>query len=348
MELKHRKDMDPAYQWDFTHIYPDHAAWEAAMAEAAEGLKAVSAVRGTLGASPEALKQGLDTVYAVSQKLELSMIYAMLHHSADGGDSSYQEMNARASDLAAAFNAAASFLNPELLAIDEETLRSWLEREELKTYRHTVEDICRARAHTLDASTENLLANLRRAASAPSDAFNMMQAVDMVFPEIQDENGNTVRLTNGNFGVYRESADPRVRKDAFEAYFGAFEQYKNTLCALYSGSVKYDNFSAKTRGYEGACQASLFQSNVPVSVYDSLIEAVHESLPAMKRYLALRQKILGLDTLNLWDLYCPIVEEVDYKVPFEDAKALVKEAPVAEPAEEAAEVALEAPAQDQE
>ncbi len=325
-ELKARKDMDPAYQWDFTPIYPDREAWEAELNALTKELDTLKALKGTLRVSPEGLKSGLDTLFALERRLELCAIYAMLHKSADGGDEDHQAMSDRADNLVNAFEAAASFLNPEILSIDPTALAGWLDKPELKGYRHIIEDICRGRAHTLDENTENLLARLSRAASAPSEAFGMMQAVDLTFPKITDENGQEITLTNGNFQVYRESRDPRVRSDAFKLYFGSFERFRNTLTALYAGNVKMDNFQAATRHYESACAASLDRSNVPVSVYDSLVSAVHESLPDMRRYLDIRRKRLGLDELHLCDLYCPIVDNVDFPVTFPESRGLVKKA----------------------
>ncbi len=325
-ELKARKDMDPAYQWDLTPIYPSTEVWEAELLALTRETETAAALKGTLRVSAAGLKQGLDTLFALDERLERCVIYAMLHKSADGGDEQYQAMSDRAESLANSYSAAVSFLEPEILSIDPQVLAGWMEQPELQGYRHRIEDICRVRAHILDEKTEGLLARLSRPASAPDNAFTMLHAVDMRFPKIRDENGNEVGLTNGNFGVFRESRDPRVREDAFRLYFGAFEQFKNTLTALYAGNVQMDNFRAVTRNYPDACTSSLDGSNVPVSVYDSLVEAVHSALPEMRRYLDIRRKRLGLSELHLCDLYCPIVEDVEFKVPFADSRDLVKKA----------------------
>lgn len=167
---------------------------------------------------------------------------------------------------------------------------------------------------------------LSDAAGGTSDAFKMLESVDMTFPEIKDGNGETVTLTHGNFGVFRESGDARVRKESFEAYFGEFKRYINTFAAMYAGSVKMDNYYTRVRGYGSTCERALFADNAPVSVYDKLIEAVHSGLPTMRRYLELRRRVLGLKELNMYDLYCPIVADVDMKIPYADAQKLVKEA----------------------
>lgn len=311
-----RSEMDPRFQWDFTHIYPDKAHWEAAMAEAEKAVEALSALPGTLGQSKDALKKGLEQLEDASQKVEIPYIYAMLHRAADGSEPAYQEMEARGMSLAVKANAATSFLDPEILAIPKEQLDAWMAQE----------DISRGRAHTLSADKEKMLAMLGEAADTPSSAYEMLTNVNMVFPKIHNEAGEEVQLTSGNFGVYRESRSRAVREEAFRAMFGTYRKYGDTFAALYGGQIKFDTFFANVRGYGSSIEAYLDGGNVPVSVYDSLIEAVHESLPAMKEYLALRKKALKLDKLDIFDLYVPMVEDVDYPVPFENVKELVKNA----------------------
>ncbi len=324
MELKNRTEMDPRFMWDLSHIFKDKEAWEQAYADAAQAVQNVAAVKGTLGKSAESFKAGLDAIASATQKVELVYIYANLKKSGDNGDPENQEMEARAVSLFVAYSTAMSFFNPELLSIPEDKLNEYLETAPL--YKHVVEDTCRARKHTLDEEREKMLAMLGDAAQSPSNSFDMLESVDITFPPIKDENGNETALTHGNFGVFRESADQRVRRDAFELYFGEFKKYINTFAAMYSGNVKFDCYFANVRSYPSACEAALFSSNVPLSVYDSLISAVHDSLPLMRRYLELRKKALGLDTLNLYDLYCPIVENAESKMEYEDAKTLVKKA----------------------
>ena len=321
-----RSEMDPRFQWDFTHIYPDKAHWEAAMTEAEKAVEALSALPGTLGQSKDALKKGLEQLADASQKVEIPYIYAMLHRAADGSEPAYQEMEARGMSLAVKANAATSFLDPEILAIPKEQLDAWMAQEDRAVYRHMVEDISRGRAHTLSADKEKMLAMLGEAADTPSSAYEMLTNVNMVFPKIHNEAGEEVQLTSGNFGVYRESRSRAVREEAFRAMFGTYRKYGDTFAALYGGQIKFDTFFANVRGYGSSIEAYLDGGNVPVSVYDSLIEAVHESLPAMKEYLALRKKALKLDKLDIFDLYVPMVEDVDYPVPFENVKELVKNA----------------------
>ena len=251
------------------------------------------------------MKNGLDIFFAASEKAELVYVY---------------------SNLIVAANTAVAFLEPEILSIDSEVLAKMTQAPALATYRHMLEDTERSRAHTKSAEIEQILAMMSDMSGTAKKSFTMLESVDMTFPKITDEKGEEVTLTHGNFGVYRESADQRVRKDSFEQYFGEFKKYINTLAALYTGNVKKNNFNTRVRGYNSACEAALFGNNVPVSVYDKLTEAIHGGLPTMRRYLELRRRVLGLDELNMYDLYCPMVKEIDMTVTYDEAKELVKKA----------------------
>ncbi len=324
--MQARKDMDPRFQWDFTHMYASDEAWETELDALTKDLGQIPAIEGTLGTSREAFKAGIDTVYALGERLERVYIYANLHRCADGSEPKHQEMDQKAIGAYVRFSSAIAFVDPEILAIPEETLNAFLEPEEMKPYRFMVENLTRSRAHCLDAQRERMLAMMGDAAQTPSDAYEMLTNVDMELPKVHDAEGNEVQLTSGNFGVFRESPVRAVREEAFNAMFGTYKKYINTFAALYGGNVKQDQFMSNVRGYESACHAALFRNNIPVSVYDSLIEAVHESLPTMRKYLDLRKEALGLEKIDMYDLYCPMVKDVEYKVPFEEAKKMVKEA----------------------
>lgn len=326
MALQTRAEAKKEFTWNFSDIFADDAAWEVAYKKAAEEVEKIPALAGTLGKSVAGMKAAMDLITGVSQQVEVLYIYSMLRMNVDNGDPTYQAMNGRATNLLVRLSTVAAFVGPEILSIDEKKLAKMMADPALKTYRHALEDTDRMRKYTLDRHSEEMLAMLSDAAGGTSDAFKMLESVDMTFPEIKDGNGETVTLTHGNFGVFRESGDARVRKESFEAYFGEFKRYINTFAAMYAGSVKMDNYYTRVRGYGSACERALFADNAPVSVYDKLIEAVHSGLPTMRRYLELRRRVLGLKELNMYDLYCPIVADVDMKIPYADAQKLVKEA----------------------
>ena len=319
---KLRSEMNPEVMWDLSDIYEDNEAWEAALKEATAKVAGISALAGTLGASAESLKAGLDQLFAAAEQTERVYVYTMLYSSGDNGDAHAQDMEARATRLFVDFSTAASFLNPEILAIEPEKLNTWLQLPELQLYRHTLEDICRARAHTLSEGEEKLLAMLGDAAQTPKKAFDLFESVDLQFEALS---GNRT-LTHALFGTYRENRDAATRREAFEKYFGAYAKYINTLAALYSGSVKFDSYYAQVRGYESALAAGLFSDAVPVALYDNLIDFIHRAIPVLSRYLELRRKLMGLEKLSLYDLYVPLVDEVETNMPYEEAQRLVLKA----------------------
>jgi len=323
---KARRDIDPKFKWDFTHIFPSKEAWEKAYKDVEAAIPEISALEGKLCLSAESLKAGLDKISEISEKAELVYLYAMLHKSGDNGDPEYQEMEGRAISLIVSLGTVASFVEPEILAADESAVKSYMDAPEMKTYRHMLEDVMRGRRYMLSAEQEKILAMLSDVTGNCSNIFEMLESVDMTFPTIKDEEGNEVALTHGNFGVYRESSDERVRRESFEKYFGEFKRYINTFAAMYAGSVKTDTYLSNVRGYKNPCEKALFSGNIPVSVYDSLCEAVHGGLDTMKKYLKIRKDALGLDELHMYDLYCPIVDSIDMKVTFDEAKELVKKA----------------------
>lgn len=323
MELKARKDMDSAYQWDLSPIFENREAWDKAYREAEEAVAKLPELENTLKVSPQQMRAGLDRIYQTMQRVERVYLYASLLKNSDNGDGEYQRMEGMATNLYVAMSTACAFVDPEILSMPEETLLQFLDTADLAPYRHILGDVNRARAHTLDAAGEKMLAMLSDAADTADNCFTMLESVDMEFPKIRDEAGQEVQLTHGNYGIFRVSADQRVRRESFEAYHGTFKKYINTLAAMYAGSVKMDTYYTRVRHYGSACERALFASNVPLQVYDSLVEAVHGALPAMERYLALRKRVLGLDELNMYDLYCPMVEDIDLKLDYEQAKALV-------------------------
>lgn len=324
--MKSRKEMDPKFMWDFSHMFKDDDTWNRSLADIEAKIPEVEALKGTLMQSAESLKAGLDKIFSIEEKLELALIYASLKKSGDNGDAEYQSMDAHAMNLFIKFSMAASFINPEILSASEETLLKYMESPVLAGYRHVLDDINRARPHTLDEKTESMLAMLGEAMQAPQNAFDMLDAVDLKFPNTTDDNGNESPLTHGTYRVYLESANRDVRKEAYTKYFGAFKDHINTITALYGGSVKNDTFNARVRNHNSACEAALFGSNVPLSVYDSLTEAIHDGLPTMKKYIDIRKKLLGLDEVHMYDLYCPMIKSVDMKVTYDEAKDIVKKA----------------------
>ena len=326
MAAKARNEISPEFQWDLTHIYKTREAWLDAYKEASGLVDEIEKHAGHLGESADALLSALNAVSSAEMKTERVYIYALLNVSGDNGDPKNQEMEAIAANLFVKLSTACAFLEPEILSIPKETLEKYMEDPRLATYRHRLDNIERGRSHTLNKEQEKILAMVGDISGNPQNTFTMLESVDMKFPDVIDEEGKSAPLTHGTYGVYRESRDPKLRKDCFEKYYGVFKDHINTLASMYTGSVKFDTFFAQTRHFESACEAALFGSNVPVEVYDKLIETIHEGLPILHRYVEIRKKAMKVSELNFYDMSAPIVDNVEIDMPYEDAKVLVKKA----------------------
>ena len=322
--MKNRNDIPAKYKWDFTHLFADRDAWEKEYAECEALLPTLAALKGTLGKSAESLYNAYETINALEEKFSKVAVYAHYAKVIDGGDPAGLEMTDKIHMLGVKFGTIMAFAEPELMAIPEETLKEFMNYEPLRSrYEHIIEDSTRLRSHILDEKSEAMLAQFGKITGTMSDVFNMFTNVEMELPKVIDEEGNEAELTAGNFGVYRESPKKEVRDTAFKAMFGTYGKYKNTFATIYGGNVKKDNLLASLRGYSSAREAKLAGSNVPEAVYDALIEAIHEAIPSMSKYLKLRKKVMGVDKIDVYDLYTPMVADVEYPMPYETACELV-------------------------
>lgn len=321
-----RQEQDPKLQWRLSDLYEDTGAWERALQEAQAQIAAIEAYRGRLGESADTLLAVLRNRSAAERQLVQAYTYAHLHKDTDNGNATYQGMTDRAMQAMVAAQAALSFIEPEILEIAPETLRAWAQEPRFQNFRFYLEDLDRQRAHLLSAAEERILAMAEDPLGGADNAFTMLSDVDLDFGTVVDAQGQEVKLTHSTYGLLLESPDRRVRRDAFRNLYKAYRSVKNTIAATYAASVKADVFRARVRGYAGSLEAALDGNNVPVAVYEQLIEAVHEKLPALQKYLALRKRQLGLDQLEMYDLYTPIVPECSMPMTYEEAKALVKEA----------------------
>lgn len=324
--MKTRDQIADALKWRLEDIYATETLWEADFAAAQALVADFPAHAGKLSQSADALYAALCDDSSIWQLVERVYTYAHLHKDQDNGNTRYQGMTDRAMQLYVSAQAASSFLDPEILTIPEETLLSWAAEERFARFRFRIADVDRRRAHTLSTEEERLLAMAQEPLSGADNIFTMLTDVDLDYGTVVNENGEEVKLTHGSYNMFIVSPDRRVRKDAYETFYKAYRGMKNTLNATYSTSVKGDVFQARAHKFEGALEAALHNNGVPVAVYEQLIEAVHEMLPVLKKYLAIRKRVMGVDQLEMYDLYVPITPEVDDDMPYEAAKALVKEA----------------------
>ena len=325
--IPERKDTDPRFRWHIEDYYKTDADWEAAYTVVEAAIPGLEAYAGTLGGSADFLLFCLWKYEEISQKLDQVYTYANMRLHEDSANAHAQAMAAKAETLLIRYSAAASFLVPEIIAIPERRLDVF--RSSNKAFQHFeqfFDDILRQKEHTLSPAEESLLAKTAELGGAPQQIFTMLNDADITFPPVKTADGEERELTKGRYVTFLESPDRDVRRQAFQNLYAVYLSQKNTLAATYSSSVKSDVFFAKARKYGSAMEMSLSQDNIPLSVYDTLIETVNKHLPLLHRYISIRKKELGVEELHMYDLYVPLVPDADVKIPYAEAKKTVKEA----------------------
>ncbi len=322
--LPARDDIDEAYKWRLEDIYSEGKLWEANC----EGLKAlleeVETFKGRLGSSPDVLLAALKKCDEIGELLGRIYAYATMKSHENLKDARSQAMAGRVSMLAVEASKALAFVRPEISCIDDLTIERFMESEkDLEVYRFALEQVKRLGGHILPPEQEDLLALAEHLAGSPRDIFTLLTGADLTFPEIKDENGRTVKLSEERYGKYIYSRDRRVRKDAYVGLLSTYASAKNALGATLSGSVRKDLFFAKARRYPSCLEAALFPENIPPFVYEMAIELANRYLGGLHKYLRLKKRALKLDELHMYDLYAPLVPETREDIPFEEAKAAV-------------------------
>lgn len=324
-KLPARSEIAEADKWALEDLFLTDADWEAAVKQLEEQLAQLKGYAGKVSASADALYAYLTLADETENLFEKVLVYSNEKMHEDMGNFTYQGYAAQAQAAATHLSAAEAFFEPELLAMEESRLQGFFKEDpKLEKYRLLIDRIWRRKEHTLSAAGEEILAKTYEMATAPDDIFSMFNDADAKFGTIRDENGKEVELTHGRFGGFMESSDRRVRKEAFEALYQTYDQFRNTLAATYSANVKKAKFYADVRKYPSALAAALAPGNIPTEVYDNLIETVHRFLPAMYRYVALRKRALGVEELHMYDVYVPLVADQTKKIPFAEAKEIVK------------------------
>lgn len=325
--LLKRHEVPQEYTWNLETIYPAVSGWEQDFAQVESMLPKLAAFQGTLARGAAQLLGALrlrDEIGLIMGKL---LAYAHMRKDEDNTNSTNQALNDRATMLATRAHGTEAFMEPEILALPAGALDQMRAQEPgLAAYGHHLDDLLRQKAHVRSAEVETLLAEVGEVARGPGQIFGMLNNADIKFPAVRNAEGDEVELTKGRFIQFMESPDRRVRKDAFAALYGTYRGHLHTIAATLAASVKKDVFFARSRRYSSALEAALSGNNIPVAVYRNLISTVDRNLPALHRYLRLRKRLLGLDELHMYDLYTPLVRDVDRKIDYAEACRQVTDA----------------------
>ncbi len=310
--------------WKLDDIFASDEEWEKEFQEARALIPGVKEYAGKLHESAEILYKALSLQDQLLQRLGKLYAYSHMRYDQDTTNSFYQGLDDRMKNLYSQAGSALAYIVPEILSIDEKTVKGFLEEKpELMLYEHALEEINLQRPHILSADQEALLAEAGEVLDSSSTTFGVLNNADIEFPSIKDENGEEVEVTHGRYSRFLESEDRRVRQDAFKAVYKTYGDFQNTFASTLSGTVKKDNFNARVHKYESARHAALSANNIPESVYENLVETIHEYLPLLHRYIKLRKEALGLDELHMYDLYTPLVKNVKMEISYNEAKDLI-------------------------
>lgn len=322
--LPSRNELPVEETWRLEDIFASDEEWEKEY-QAVKGLiPSIKDFEGKLAESADTLYKALQVEDQLLERIGKLYTYSHMRYDQDTTNSFYQGLDDRMKNLYSQVGSALAFIVPEILSIDEDKLKGFLnEKQELKLYQHAIEEINLQRPHVLSAEQEALLAEAGEVMDASSNTFGTLNNADLQFPSIKDENGEEVEVTHGRYIRFLESSDRRVRHDAFKAVYKTYGDFKNTFASTLSGNVKKNNFNARVRKYQSARHAALSANNIPETVYDNLVNTVNKNLSLLHRYVKLRKKVLGINELHMYDLYTPLVKDVKMEITYDEAKDIV-------------------------
>lgn len=319
-----RKDVPAEHRWKLEDLFASQQAWDQEYQSVKQKLSEIGKFEGKLK-DAAAIKACFELEDELSLHTERLYVYANMKNHEDMADPVYQALSDKSKKLSVEANEAMSFISPEILSLSDDQLGKLVNDPELAFYKRTLEEMIRQKQHVLGKNEEALMAQVGNLSQAPSTIFGMLNNADLKFPKVKNENGDEIELTHGRYIQFLESRDPVVRKEAFEAVYSTYAKQKNTIAATLAANVNKNLFYAKVRKYPSALEMSLFGDNIKKEVYTSLIDAVHDALPLMHRYMALRKKLMKLDELHMYDLFAPLVEEYKLDITYDEAKQKVKE-----------------------
>jgi len=317
-----RDQVETKYKWRSEDIYSDSGQWEEGVRALRTQAEAFRLYRGRVAENP---MSAIRCFFDMHNLLSRLYTYAALQKDTDGGNPEYRSMYEKVSTLSVTVQSAASFLHPELITMGADALGTLAANTQNADFDRYILNIIREKPHILSESEEYVLAMSGDIFQAPSDIFSSFTQVDLSFPDVHNEQGGMMKLTEANYFTFISSTQQKVREEAFTALFSTYASFGNTLASAYAANVKKNKLLAGIRKFPSCAEAALFENEIPLSVYESLIAGVHNALPSLRDYLSLKQKALGLDALHLYDLYCPLTPSSDLVLPYEDAYRMVVE-----------------------
>lgn len=324
--VKTRDEVEDKYKWKVHSIYNNIEEWEAAFIKLKEAAPELKTFVGTFAESSKLLGY-FKVSEEISRLFEKLYVYAHLRSDEDTANTTFQALKDKIDSYLAELKNLQAFFVPEVLSLPEGTIEKALEDNSgLKLYEFKLKEILLQKPHTLSKAEEEILASVSDCLNAPSNIFGMLTHADMTFPNIKDENGNEVQLTEGNYSGFIKSKNRKVREEAFKGLFNTYGKYKNTLAASLTSSLKNFIFEAKTRKYKNSLEFSLNPNNIPVEVYNTTVEVVNKNLKSIHRYVDIKKKLLGLDEIHMYDLYVPVIDTPREDIAFEEGVKIVKEA----------------------
>ncbi|QCR31590.1 oligoendopeptidase F [Lysinibacillus sp. SGAir0095] len=319
-----RDEVPVELTWNLEGIFQSDEAWEQEFKEIEKLIPEADKYKGKVAEGAKNLFDTLQFSDKLSERFGKLYVYSHLKHDQDTTNGKYQAMESRVRSLGAKFSAAWSFVTPEILSIDEETIQNYIdEYKPLNLYNQMLTELNLERPHVLTAEKEELLAQFSEVTGASGNTFSALNNADLEFPTLKNDKGEEVQLTHGNYVTFLESDNREVRESAFKAMYKTYGQFKNTFATTLAGNVKAHNVSARIRKYDSARNSAMSNNHIPEKVYDQLISTIHEFLPVLHRYVALRKKVLGVDELHMYDLFTPLVKEVKFEMPYEKAKEIM-------------------------
>ena len=321
-----RNKIEEKYKWKIDTMYPSEAYIEKDIEKVKEYIEKVKEYKGKLSESKDDLYDALNISEKSSRVLQNLYVYTHMKQHEDTRINANQAIATKIEMLSTELSMATSYIVPEIISIDEKKLEEFFRCEKLKFYKQYVDDIIREKPHTLSEKEEEILAAASDLSNVSENVYDMLSFADLEFPEIDDEKGNNVRITHSNFSTFLKSKNSTIRKNAFEALYSTYDRYKNTFASTLYGGIKSEIFYSKIRKYESALEASLFQDDISIDVYNNLIKSVNENLDTLNKYIEIKKKLLNLDEIHMYDLYVPLTDKFDMKIPYESAKDIILKA----------------------